>query len=54
MKSKVTRGVKMNVKAGGFLNFMKENRIYLDRNIFIKYIMDNKTGNNVNFEFYFF
>ena len=34
--TKIKTGIKMNVNAKGFLNFMKANSIYLDKSILIK------------------
>ena len=51
--TKVKTGIKMNLNAKGFLNFMKTNNIYLDKTILIKDIIDNKAGNDVVLTFFF-
>ena len=52
--TKVKKGIKMDVSAGGFLNFIKANTIYLDKSILIKDIIDNAAGNHVFLKILFF
>ena len=47
--TKIREGITLNLDSLDFLNFIKENSIFLDKTLFIRDILDKKLGYKVIF-----